>query len=58
MESESESGAAADTPPLETLSFHGDEEIIEVVELDPGPPDPGENCAPQAVGQEALTSGL
>lgn len=44
MESESESGAAADTPPLETLSFHGDEEIIEVVELDPGPPDPGENC--------------
>uniref|UniRef100_A0A8I5TZ83 Angio associated migratory cell protein n=1 Tax=Pongo abelii TaxID=9601 RepID=A0A8I5TZ83_PONAB len=40
MESESESGAAADTPPLETLSFHGDEEIIEVVELDPGPPDP------------------
>lgn len=42
MESESESGAAADTPPLETLSFHGDEEIIEVVELDPGPPDPGE----------------
>lgn len=43
MESESESGAAADTPPLETLSFHGDEEIIEVVELDPGPPDPGEN---------------
>lgn len=44
MESESESGAAADTPPLETLSFHGDEEIIEVVELDPGPPDPGESC--------------
>ncbi|KAM6152256.1 angio-associated migratory cell protein isoform 2-T2 [Erethizon dorsatum] len=40
MESESDSGAAADTPPLETLSFHGDEEIIEVVELDPGPPDP------------------
>lgn len=40
MESESESGAAADTPPLETLSFHGDEEIIEVVELEPGPPDP------------------
>uniref|UniRef100_A0AAA9SLP6 Angio-associated migratory cell protein n=4 Tax=Bos TaxID=9903 RepID=A0AAA9SLP6_BOVIN len=43
MESESESGAAADTPPLETLSFHGDEEIIEVVELDPGPPDPADD---------------
>uniref|UniRef100_A0A2K6ESS6 Angio-associated migratory cell protein n=1 Tax=Propithecus coquereli TaxID=379532 RepID=A0A2K6ESS6_PROCO len=45
MESESESGAAADTPPLETLSFHGDEEIIEVVELDPGPPDPADDLA-------------
>ncbi|KAG3271783.1 AAMP-containing [Ictidomys tridecemlineatus] len=43
MEYESESGAAADTPhpPLETLSFHGDEEIMEVVELDPGLLDQG-----------------
>lgn len=50
MESESESGAAADTPPLETLSFHGDEEIIEVVELDPGPPDPGKSCGSSGHG--------
>ncbi|OWK12630.1 AAMP [Cervus elaphus hippelaphus] len=49
MESESESGAAADTPPLETLSFHGDEEIIEVVELDPGPPDPASGLPTLAI---------